>query len=680
MFRCRKIADENMTTRSPIFHRPSFCQFLLSSLLVGSLSALHAQGQGNPANIASSAPQAGGGKVQEVSIVIEPTCTRRIEGTSDLNRSTYFNLFTNIDKTSCKTPEVYDWLVKENRIVWGSIQGVMTAEYGGFKYTEDPKRPGFVDQESLKKRLAAIAYQPTEDYRHDMGNRIELVSHDHTNAHPSFMGETMSKAAAKEDKKHQRHSLPTNLEAAAELYALSLLHGFSDFNRPQWLELLNEPHWSYWSDPHLANYHTVTRDAVHRMVPGVRVGGPCLPVAYYYGRQYDNFRGLRDFIDNTKCGLDFYSFHVYDFLDDTEKPDDFAGRITSGLPLESVLDLIQNHTVNHYGKKVDIVISETGGYGAKKRIEAEARKRIPGEGFEWEMKKRSIDDFNMVSSLIGHTLTYMDHPEAVKKSVPFILLDAMAWDPTYYSTLYVPRNFQDKNDWVATKKIHFYQMFRDLQGRRVTASCPDPDVQTRAFVDGNSVFVVMNNLSNQPKNVRLEMPAPAWMMVRRFGRHADLTPYLTEEVVTPVKSLALKPREAVLLRAEFIKPVVQERVVNEISCYGDKVATKVKDKTAITVKVPHLDQVDHAWLRVGISRPQEGAPEVDIVLNGKPLVVPLEQCADRLTEKGKDYASCKLVRLDPAALQEVNTITVSFPDGKPGAVGAVVIRAAYQAP
>jgi hypothetical protein len=118
--------------------------------------------------------------------------------------------------------------------------------------------------------------------------------------------------AAKGDK--HAHSLPTNLEAAAELYALSLLHGFSHFNRPEWLELLNEPHWSYWSDPHLANYHLVTRDAVRRMVPGVRVGGPCLPIAYFYGKQYDDFVGLRDFIDNTKGGLDFYSFHVYDFF------------------------------------------------------------------------------------------------------------------------------------------------------------------------------------------------------------------------------------------------------------------------------------------------------------------------------------------------------------------------------
>lgn len=653
--------------------------FTLAALLLMPLAAIRAQEDANPTNNPPPAPPVGSRAVRDVRIVIDPTCTRRIEGTSELKRSTYFNLFTNIDKGDCRTPEIYDWLVKENRIVWGSIQGVMTAESKDYKYTEDPNRPGFVDQASLKKRLAAIAYEPTEEYRKDMGNRIELVSHDHLNKHPSFMGEYISKGS-REDKNHKPHYLPTNLEAAAELYALSLLHGFSDFNRPEWLELLNEPHWSYWSDPHLANYHLVTRDAVRRMVPGVRVGGPCLAVAYYYGEQYGSFRGMRDFIDNTKCELDFYSFHVYDFLKETEKSDDIVGRITSGLPLESVLDLIQNYTVNTYGKKVDIVISETGGYGAKKRIEAEAKKRIPGEGFEWEMKKRSIDDFNMVSSLIGCTLTYMDHPETVKKSVPFILLHAMAWDPTYYATLYVPRNFTDKNDWVATKKIHFFQLFRDLQGRRVVASCADPDVQTRAFVDGRTVFVLMNNLSNQPKNIKLDMPAPASMSIRRFGRNADLTPYLTEEAQMPVTELALKPREAVLLRAEFVTPVAENRIVNEVSCYGDKVATKVNDKVKITVKIPDLDKIDHAWLRVGISRPQEGSPEVEIALNGNPLAVPLEQSAERLTEKGKDYASCKLVRLDLAALQEVNTITVSFPDGKPGAVGSVVIRAAYKVP
>lgn len=80
------------------------------------------------------------------------------------------------------------------------------------------------------------------------------------------------------------------------------------------------------------------------------------------------------------------------------------------------------------------------------------------------------------------------------------------------------------------------------------------------------------------------------------------------------------------------------------------------------------------------SATQAGGVTVREVSVVKPLVVPLEQCADRLTEKGKDYATCKLVRLDPAALQKVNTIAVSFPDGKPGAVGAVVIRTAYQVP
>ena len=48
--------------------------------------------------------------------------------------------------------------------------------------------------------------------------------------------------------------------------------------------------------------------------------------------------------------MDFYSFSAYDFFYWTGK--DFAGRVTSGLPLESVIDLIENYTHNTYGKGV----------------------------------------------------------------------------------------------------------------------------------------------------------------------------------------------------------------------------------------------------------------------------------------------------------------------------------------
>ena len=55
-------------------------------------------------------------------------------------------------------------------------------------------------------------------------------------------------------------------------------------------------------------------EAVRRQTPDVRVGGPCLSVAYFYRNNYTMWNGMKDFMDRTGGRLDFYSFHAYDFF------------------------------------------------------------------------------------------------------------------------------------------------------------------------------------------------------------------------------------------------------------------------------------------------------------------------------------------------------------------------------
>ena len=57
----------------------------------------------------------------------------------------------------------------------------------------------------------------------------------------------------------------------------------------------------------------------------------------------------------------------------------------------------------------------------------------------------------------------------------------------------------------------------------------------------------------------------------------------------------------------------------------------------------------------------------------------MEGCAERLTDEKGEYASCKLIPLDPASIKKTNEVEASFPDGDPGTIGAVVIRASYSA-
>jgi len=428
--------------------------------------------------------------VAHVQIHIQPGWVRRIGGVAELDRKVYFGIADggSVFDERCRSKERYDWLIKENGITFGRSMNVINGLDRNYQAVrEDPSRAGYVDKEYLKSKLAKRVRESSDAFKQDMGGRLHVATHGHQNQYPEFMGIHRNESAG-QGANAQR--LPKNIDAAAEFAATALRLRYSDFDRPAFYEPINEPHWSYWTDPHLADWHTRARKIVHEQLPGIQVGGPCLPVAYFYRNEFKAFDGFKTFIDNTRCELDFYSFHVYDFL--REVQGDFRGRVTSGLPLESVLDLVQNYTVNKYGKEIGIVVTEHGGYGARDLVGKLAKERFQETGFEWEMKRRSIEDFNLVSSVIANTLVFMDHPQTVRT------------------------------------------------------------------------------------------------------------------------------------------------------------------------------------LRIGVSRPPEAGRELAVTFNGKRYEVPLEACADRLTEL--EYASCKIVQLDPDDVTRENIVAVSFPDGKPGAVGAVVIR------
>lgn len=611
-------------------------------------------------------------------ISVQPDSIRRIGGFSQLDRQIYFGIADQgtVFDERCRNQERYDWLIKENRITFGRSMMVINGLERYYQAVqEDANRPGFVDTNHLAAKLAFRVRVSGEGFKQDMGGRLNVATHGHRNQFPDFMGTYVTEAAARE-KDPQR--LPKNLEAATEFAAAALRLRYTDFDRPAFYEPINEPHWSYWTDTHLAEWHTRTRDIAQRQAPDMQVGGPCLPVAYFYRNQYGAFDGLRSFIDNTDCELDFYSFHVYDFL--REQDGDFKGRVTSGLPLESVLDLVQNHTVNQYGKEVGIVVTEHGGYGANELVEKLAKEQFDETGFDWEMKKRSIEDFNMVSSVIANTMVFMDHPHTVRKAVPFILLNSLGWKPSYWATLYVPRDYDPKSaEWLPTQKIMFYRLLRDLQGQRVVAHCPDPDIQTRAFTDGATLFVVLNNLSDVRKPIALDLPAPSRMQIRRLGRNSDFTPYLTDEQLNTLEGLEIKGREAILLKAQYPAAIKARRTIDERAYYGDQIGASLDaGQKEFTVKLPSPTKPHYATLRIGVSRPPEAGREIAVSFNGKRYEVPLEACAERLVEL--EYASFKIIPLDPDDVKAENKVTVSFPDGKPGAIGAVVIRAGYPSP
>ena len=627
-------------------------------------------------------------------VTLDPTTIRAIDGVSELDRTVYFSLCdqgTNFDRR-VRSEARLRFLLDELDVSFGRRLGVV---YGLWNWTdalrEDPQRPGFADLAFLREQLKPS--EPTPAFAKLAEGKMTVAAHGRHNGFPTWMGTFFTEQVKNEG---GTEYLPENLAASAEVAAETLKHGYTDFDRPAFYEPLNEPHWSYHGTEHLAQWHLAMHAAVKALTPEVAVGGFCNSVAYFYQRGFDVFDGMATFMAKTDAKLDFYSFHVYDYLD--WNGEGFSGRRTGGLPLEGMLDLVQNHAVNAHGDATDVVVSEHGAYilGQGPHGDADAvgeliaAEHFPGlSGFERTMRKRSISDFILVSAAIRNTLTFMDHPR-VKKAVPFILPEAMGWNPAYYSVLYVPRDFTDKNDWVETRNLDFYRFFRDFRGARVVVRCDDPDVQVQALRDGDTVRVVLNNLAGVEQKVSLPMAAGASgggaVQLRRYGRKADFTPYLEEtsaEAKAGEVTLALAPMETAMLTQAGVADAAAK--VDETFYYGDRTRVKMSgtDAEHFTVEVPDAATAVYAQLRVSVYRPAGADPGLTLTLNGEPLDALVEDAAPLLDSttgvadlpEGKgEFATTRMVWVDTALLKETNEVTVAFSDDAGGAVGAVTLR------
>lgn len=611
----------------------------------------------------------------EVTVVVKPEVTRAIEGISELDRRQTMNLCdqgSQYDRRMAGIPGAFEAL-DELDIQFGRQLGLVKPYR--LQVKEDPLRPGYADLNSIKVESPV---EESAQFKKRYGPNLNVVLHDHHNAYPDFMGK-FGKAEAQYQGKPE--FLPMNIDAAAEFAAFVLEKSTTPFSRPAFFEPINEPAWPFWGESHLADWHLAVRQKVRERMPEVQVGGYCQDVSYFYRRNYALFDGFRSFMKRTEGKLDFYSFHAYDYLNVQDGK--LRGSVQSGLPLEGVLDLIQNFAVNTFGRTVGVVLSEHGGYIPKETgdpydgysaAKALGAANFPGESWEDEMKRRSVLNHVMISSVLANTLVFMDHPHVVRKAVPFILPTSWNWDAKYYAQIYVPKGYRSKQDPITTDLIRFYQFFRDVRGRRVVVSSSESGLQSRAFVDGKQLYLVLNNLGESELKVNLQGLPASKVNLRRLGRNADYTTLYQELECSSPDQLLLAPREAVLLMATTKMPIKSDQLLNEVVCYGDKV-TQTMPNATFKIQVPSESKAEYAVLRIGLSRPVGKNLNPSITFNGQSLNCKLEHGAERYDD-GDTYGMTKLLAVPVDWIRTSNTVQVSFEDCNEGSVGSAVLRLA----
>lgn len=615
---------------------------------------------------------------QQIKVNVSPTVKKYIKGHSELKREKYFNLAARSSELNKNLDqELFNKYMNDLEMTVGRKLFVVYSESKwGDGYREDAARTGFMDTTYFMNQKNPND-SGLEEYMNLWGENAGVAAHDGHNAYPNFMQKYGADGTDE--------MFPANSDAAAEMAAYTLKYAYSNFQRPKYFELVNEPNWRFWDDQRFVDLHTKTHNKFKTLNIPTEVGGPCFSVGYFYKSDFENMKSIRNFIDATNFGLDFYSFHIYDYMRWNETKNDFVGRVSSGLPEEAVFDALAAYTHNNYGKEFTYVGSEHGGYVSDKENLQDAENRLaeqyfPGSGFMHEMEKRSISNFVMVNSAIANTMVFMNHPHIVKKSVPFILLESAGWDTKYYSSLLVKENFdKNSNVWHESRLINFYDFFKDVRGHRVHAVCNDNDIQQLSLVDENRLILIFHNQSNSvgslDLNIKIGDNEIQNITLRRLGRQVDFRPYFTEEAISTLDNISIDGQESLVVFVDYEKPIEQSTEIDIIPYYSSEVTTQFIGSKEFTVKVPNPESIESATLRIGLGRGASESKEMNVELNGTNINMPVEDCAERLSDDS-DYGSLRSIDIDPALLKINNSVKITFPDGKRGGIGAVVIRAA----
>ncbi|MEM6391432.1 MAG: hypothetical protein AAF797_01515 [Planctomycetota bacterium] len=622
-------------------------------------------------------------------VTVDPTVTRSIEGISELDRKKYISMAVSTGGTlNALDEKTFNRYFRELGIGLGRHVNLLHAAWAHQDAThEDPARPGYVDLERLKAEVNPVGSKWDAELREIFPDGPDLVATENflPNTWPPFM-ETYYRP----EDTTQHRPMVKNYDAGAEAMMAYLQHGFDDWSRPRWFEGINEPDWYFnaRNDESFFGLHKSYPKYAETFGMDIRVGGPCFSTAQWFRQNYQLLpKTIGHFIDQTWGTQDFYSFHPYNYMEWNEERREFEGRITGGLPMDADLDAVVNYTVQHHGKPIGVVISEHGGYMVKSQLGDQQMDRLANEIFpelpEWEqeLKRREFTDYLMVTGAIMHTLTFMDHPHTVEKAIPYILLQTLSWKPDHYAAILASKGYQNPaEEWVETRMVDFYKYFKDVSGRRVAVWSDDPDVQTQAFVNGSTLYLVMNNLALVEQRVDLKLARAEGVtsaLMRRLTRNDDFTPNYRVVRAKELDAITLAPNEAVVIVAEFAEPIAEASRVNETVHYGDQTAVELKDQDVgvFQVDVPNPKDAQYAVLRVAVGRGAGTDHQIAVRLNGQPIAMPLEDAAPRLEYKDT-YGALKRVRVPVELLRETNRIEVAFPDGKGGGIGSVVLRVA----
>ncbi|MCL7762588.1 beta-agarase [Polaribacter sp. Z014] len=434
---------------------------------------------------------------------------------------------------------------------------------------------------------------------------------------------------------------------------------------PNYYEIMNEPfvhskdYVKSWDETEaviveMSKFHKVVADKIHAEIPNIKVGGysAAWPEMELKDFWHWNTR-MKVFMDMAGESMDFFATHLYD---GRNVEGDFSYR--SGSNSEAILQLIEAYSYIKWGVVKPHLISEYG-YTAK---------GLQGKPYSPKLNGICLISYNNI--MMG----LMDKPDRVLKAVPFITGKG-SW---FYKDARNPE--QHPYPWVISRKlangnykythlIKFYQLWKDVEGKRIDIASNNPDIQVNAFAKKGKVFIAINSLADEIQKINLDFLNKS----KNFIKNTTLRRlYVNEEGVpkllfftnyTQLNNLELKVGETVIIECDVVDYEFSN-TITENNYYSTTYLQKIVANQSLHFTIQHViaGKKGRAALHMGIARDHILSKQPKVLINGKIVEVPTNW-AGYDQKPRKQFFGVIAIPVDIKILKEgANDVEITFPD------------------
>jgi agarase len=415
--------------------------------------------------------------------------------------------------------------------------------------------------------------------------------------------------------------LPEHFDDAAELAAAYVADQINDAGySAAWWEVKNESsvqsEWAHhWQESKgidgwglLADFHNRVADAVHDRAPGTKVGGPSSAYMQVQVKDFGLYRNQARFIEETRGHIDFFSHHFYEnalMLGAHERRGLGYSNYLLGR-YEAILDMLRAH-MHKVDNVLPILITECGSL---------------------QNGRKPSDNWLRLYAWNAYLTKSMQRPDQIDLFVPFIFLH-MAWNPNSGDAAFTPKPDRKRHttmeDFEPTTVAHYFDLWRDFDGRRLPVESDRDWLDVVAVQDGKRISLAVTNMGG--RQVAIDLSAVAKRIgateatQTRLNYHEGEVVFEREHTVDAA-AIPVDVNETTVIRLILDRPLVPSGTVQLDRWYATDTAVKSDGKpVSFEVGVDNADAVESARLIIGVHR-RGGVTEPLVVdVNGTPITV-----------------------------------------------------------